>query len=55
MTTNTDQKLDAILEAIKSLEARVTRVEADNAGAGADQKDSGPRGSQEIINQRVPA
>jgi hypothetical protein len=36
MTTHTDEKLDAILEAIKSLEARVTRVEI--AGGGGGQK-----------------
>jgi hypothetical protein len=34
MTTNTDQKLDAILDAIKSLEARVTRIETGSAGTG---------------------
>ncbi len=38
MTTNTNQKLDAILEAIKSLEARVTRIETGSAGAGGAQK-----------------
>ena len=36
MTTDTEQKLDAILAAIKSLESRVTRIEATcpNAGGG---------------------
>jgi hypothetical protein len=38
MTTNTDQKLDAILEAIRSLEARVTHIETGGAGAGGSQK-----------------
>jgi hypothetical protein len=38
MTTNTDQKLDAILEAIKSLAARVTRIETGSGGAGGGQK-----------------
>jgi hypothetical protein len=37
MTTNTDQKLDTILDAIKSLEARVTRIETGSAGAGGNQ------------------
>jgi hypothetical protein len=34
MTTNTDQKLDAILAAIQSLEARVTHIETKKADAG---------------------
>jgi len=38
MTTNTDSKLDAILEAIKSLEARVTRIETGSASADGGQK-----------------
>jgi hypothetical protein len=38
MTINTDQKLDAILEAIKSLEARVRRIETGSAGTGVGQK-----------------
>jgi hypothetical protein len=38
MTKDTDQKLDAILEAIKSLEARVTRIETGSADAGGGQK-----------------
>jgi len=38
MTKDTDQKLDAILEAIKSLETRVTWIETGSAGAGTGQK-----------------
>jgi len=38
MTTNTDQKLDTILGAIRSLEARVTRIETGSANAGGGQK-----------------
>lgn len=38
MTENTNEKLDAILNAIKSLEARVARIESDNTEAGADRK-----------------
>src|SRR6266508_2443203 len=38
MTTSTDQKLDAILDAIKSLEARVTRIEAGSAGTSSRQQ-----------------
>ena len=38
MTTNTAQKLDAILEAIKSLDARVTRIETGSVGSGGGQK-----------------
>jgi hypothetical protein len=34
MTKTIDQKLDAILEAIGSLETRVTRIETGSAGAG---------------------
>lgn len=40
MTTSTDQKLDAILDAIKSLEARVTRIETGSASSGGNQKTS---------------
>jgi hypothetical protein len=35
MTTNTDQKLDAILDAIKGLDARITKIEAGAAGGKA--------------------
>lgn len=35
MTKDTDQKLDVILEAIKNLELRVARIEADSATPGA--------------------
>lgn len=38
MTTSTEQKLDAILAAIKSLDARVTRIETGGADAGGGQK-----------------
>ena len=38
MTRNTEQKLDAILAAIKSLEVRVTRIETGGAGTGGGQK-----------------
>jgi hypothetical protein len=38
MAMNTDQKLDAILGAIKSLEARVTRIESGSADVGGGQK-----------------
>ena len=34
MATSTDSKLDAILEAIKSLEARVSRIESGDASIG---------------------
>ncbi len=46
---NTDRKLDAILDAIKSLEARVTRVETGSAGAGGGQK-SAARGSAKKLS-----
>src|ERR1700733_5223630 len=36
MIQDTDQKLDAILGAIKSLEVRVARIETSNSGTGAD-------------------
>lgn len=35
MDTHTEQKLDAIMYAIKDLEARITRIETNGAGAGA--------------------
>lgn len=35
MTGDTDQKLDAILEAVKSLEARVARIEQGSDGASS--------------------
>ena len=38
MTKDTDQKLDVILEAVKSLEARVRRIETGSADAGAGQR-----------------
>lgn len=38
MTANTDQKLDAILNAIRSLEERVSRVESGSASAGSGQR-----------------
>ena len=38
MTADANQKLDAILDAIKRLEARVTRIEDGSAGAGNGQK-----------------
>ena len=38
MTSGIDQKLDAILEALKSLEARVVRIEAGRTEASANQK-----------------
>lgn len=38
MTTNTDEKLDAILEALKSLEARVTHIETGGTSAGGGHK-----------------
>ncbi len=38
MTKETDQKLDAILQAIKSLEARVTSIETGSADAGAGRR-----------------
>jgi hypothetical protein len=34
MTKNTDQKLDAILDAVKNLETRVTQIEAGTTTAG---------------------
>jgi len=41
MTTTTDKKLDAILEAIKGLEARVTRIETGSAATAGGQKEAG--------------
>ena len=38
MTANIDQKLDSIFEAIKSLEARVTRIETGSSDAGVSQR-----------------
>src|ERR1051325_11605686 len=38
MTASNEEKLDAILDAIKSLEARVTRIEAGSEGAPSVQK-----------------
>lgn len=38
MTTSTDSKLDAILEAIKSLEARVTRIKSGSSHASVGEK-----------------
>jgi hypothetical protein len=47
-TTDTDQKFDAILAAIKGLEARVARIETGSEGAG------GGRTGEEVIHQGVP-
>jgi len=38
MTKDTDQKLDVILEAIKSLEARVTHIETGSTDGGAGRR-----------------
>lgn len=38
MATSTDSKLDAILEAIRNLEARVTRIESGNSYASVGEK-----------------
>lgn len=38
MNNDTDRKLDAVLEAIKSLDARVTKIEAGTTGAGGGDK-----------------
>jgi hypothetical protein len=48
MTTSTDSKLDAILHAIKSLEARVTRIEADGSHAGVGGKTAAPAASKKL-------
>jgi hypothetical protein len=37
MTTSTEEKLDAILAAIKSLDGRITRIETGAANAGVEQ------------------
>ena len=52
MTTNTDSKLDAILEAIKRLEARVTHIES-MAAVCASARLQPNRSVQEVVNQRV--
>ncbi|QQO32099.1 hypothetical protein JJC00_26375 [Bradyrhizobium diazoefficiens] len=59
MTASTDEKLDAILEAIKGLDARVTRIEAGssaasvsrNAAAGGSKK----RSVKEFLLENPPA
>jgi hypothetical protein len=41
MDNDTDRKLDAILDAIKGLDARVTKIEVDTTGAGGSDKSAG--------------
>jgi hypothetical protein len=48
MTTSTDSKLDAILEAIKSLEARVTRIESGSRRASVGEKAAAPAASKKL-------
>jgi hypothetical protein len=48
MTTSTDSKLDAILEAIKSLEARVTRIESGSSHASVGEKAAAPAASKKL-------
>jgi hypothetical protein len=38
MATNTDEKFDALLEAIKSLEVRVTHIESGSGGSAGSKK-----------------
>ena len=47
MTTSIDQKLDTILEAIKGLETRVTRIETGSGAVSGNQKAS-PSGSKKL-------
>jgi hypothetical protein len=42
MTTSTDSKLNAILEAIKSLEVRVTRIESRSSHSSVGKKTAAP-------------
>lgn len=48
MTTNTDSKLDAILEAIKRLEARVTHIESDGGRTRVGEKAAAPTASKKL-------
>lgn len=59
MTSDTAQKLDAILTAIKSLEARVTRIESDSASKGGGQETASGASAKklsirEFLLQRPP-
>jgi len=48
MATRTDSKLDVILEAIKNLEARVTRIESGSSHATAGEKAAVPAASKKL-------
>lgn len=48
MATSTDSKLDAILRAIQSLDARVTRIESGNSQAGVSEKATASAASKKL-------
>ena len=50
MTTSTDGKFDAILEAIKSLEARVTQIESDVSRSGVDPMTAQPAAASKKLS-----
>lgn len=50
MTTNTDQKLDEILNAIKNLDARIIRMESNSAGTSAALKTAATEGTCKALS-----
>ena len=48
MATSTDSKLDEILDAIKSLDARITRIESGSSRASANEKVAAPAASKKL-------
>ncbi len=56
MTTDTDKKLDAILDAIKDLDGRITKIEAGAAGGKASARASAKKTSiKEFLLNHPPA
>jgi hypothetical protein len=58
MTTGVDQKLEAILDTIKNLDARITRIETDSVGKGQmAAKDAAAKklSIKEFLLERPPA